>query len=85
MNFSFAPNKMDIYNILDRTPQLDQEASREHENGILNLSRIHIGLKHTEDRIIKYIYLKDNTFYSLGDNIVKWLERSHTESQENTH
>lgn len=44
-----------------------------------------MGLNHTEDRIINYIYLKDNKFYSLGENILKCPERSHTETQrENT-
>lgn len=52
---------------------------KEHENGSLNLSRIHIGLNNTEDRIINYIYLKDNNFYSLGESILKWSEQSHTE------
>lgn len=58
---------------------------KEHENGSLNLSRIHIGLNQAEDRTINYIYLKDNKFYSLGENILECSERSHTEIlRENT-
>lgn len=85
MNFSVFPHKMDIYNILERTLQLDQDALKEHENGILSLSRIHINLNHTEDRTINYIYLKDNKSYSLGENILKCPEWSHTAiPRENT-
>lgn len=62
---------MDIYNILERTLRLDQEALKEHENGILSLSRIHTGSNHIEDRTINYIYLKDNIFYSRGENTFK--------------
>lgn len=76
---------MDIYNILERTLQLDQEHLKEHENGSVSLSRIHIDLNHTEDRIINYIYLKDNTFYSLGENNLKCPSWSHAEiPRENT-
>lgn len=81
MNFSFFPYKMDIHNCLDKTSQLDQE----HKNGSLSLSRIHIGLNHTRDRIINYIYLKDNKLYSLVKNTLKCPEWSHTEiPRENT-
>lgn len=81
MDFSFFPYKMDIHNCLDKTSQLDQE----HKNGNLSLSRIHIGLNHTRDRIINYIYLKDNKFYSLVKNILKCPEWSHTQiPRENT-
>lgn len=77
---------MPIHNIWKRTPQLDQEdLKKKHKNGSRSLSRIHIGLNHTEDSTINYIYLRDHKFYSQGENILKCPEWSHGEiPRENT-
>lgn len=53
----FFSYEMDIHNLLEGTLQRDQEALKEHENVSLNLSRIHTGSGHYEDRPIKHIYL----------------------------
>lgn len=67
---------MYINKSLERIIQQDWEYLKEHIHGRLNLSRIHICLDHIEDRVINYIYLKDNTFYSLDENILKCPEWS---------
>lgn len=85
MNFSFFPIKWIYITFWRELLSWIRKDLKKHENGNLRLSRIHIGLNHTEDRIINYIYLKDNKLYSLGENILKCPEWSHTEiSRENT-